>query len=462
MAGRSSTSFGVGATITVLAILTLTLFVLTTVFFGRYKDRQRQLDQARQDSQDVVSAAERNRDDILNLVEEAKKNRQSLVSYLVDSQGSIMERVSGSRRDKLTDLTNKLQSVEGGASGNLLALVAQRDAEISNLRDQLGRAEAGRTKALTDLTNEGDRIAGIQASHQATVDRLNTDVGTFEGDMTAYRGGMEDYKSKVDAQVDRLKNEAAEAQKRLNDEVQRVSDENQILDAQLRVARGQKTAALFRGADESALVDGEVIGLDPSSGSVFLNLGSDEKVVLGMTFTVYADRAAVRPNEDGAYPQGKATVEIINVGTTGSTARVTSEVRGNSVVKGDVIANAVYDPNKVYKFVVFGNFDYNRDGISSALEAQEVRSMIEGWGGEIVADLTGDSDFLVLGERPVVPARPADAAPLEVVQNFVRQQKEVQRYDNLADQARKTSVPVLNENRLYTLIGVVPSRPSRR
>ncbi len=461
MAGRSSTSFGVGATITVLAILTLTLFVLTTVFFGRYKDRQRQLDQARQDSQDVVSAAERNRDDVRNLIEEAKKNRQSLVTYLVDSQGSIMERVSGSRRDKLTDLTNKLQTVEGGSSGNLLGLISSRDAEVANLRDQLARAEAERAKALADLTNEQDRLAGIQASHQATVDRLNTDVGTFEGDMTAYRGGMEDFKTQVDAQTDRLKNDAAEAQKRSDDEITRLSDENQILVSQLGAARGEKSAALFRGADEAGLVDGEVVGLDASTGTVYLNLGARERAVLGMTFTVYADRAAIRPNDEGVYPPGKATIEIINVGATGSTARVTSEVRGNSVVKGDVIANAVYDPTKIYKFVVFGNFDSNRDGISSALEAQEIRSMIEGWGGQIVEDLTGDSDFLVLGSRPIVPARPADAAPLEVVQNFVRQQKEVQRYDNLADQARKTSVPVLNENRLYTLTGVVPSRPRR-
>ncbi|MDI1290745.1 MAG: hypothetical protein PSX37_12440, partial [bacterium] len=414
-----------------------------------------------QDSQDVVSAAERNRDDIRNLIEEAKKNRQSLVAYLVDSQGSIMERVSGSRRDKLTDLTNKLATVEGGASGNLLSLISTRDAEISNLRDQLTRAESDRSRALTDLKNEGDRLAGIQASHQATVDRLNTDVGTFEGDMTAYRGGMEDYKGKVDAQVDRLKNENAEAQKRLNDEITRLSDENQILESQLKAARGLKTAALFRGAEESALVDGQVIGLDSSSGTLFLDIGAKQKAVLGMTFTVYGDRAAIRPDENGVYPAGKATIEIINVGETSSTARVTSASRGNPVVKGDVLANAVYDPTKVYKFVVFGNFDANRDGIASPLEAQEVRSMIESWGGEIVESLTGDCDFLVLGDRPVVPARPADAAPLEVVQNFVRQQKEVQRYDDLADQARKTSVPVLNENRLYTLTGITPARPTR-
>ena len=54
---------------------------------------------------------------------------------------------------------------------------------------------------------------------------------------------------------------------------------------------------------------------------------------------------------------------MINVGDTASTCRVTSEVKGNPVVKGDVIANAIYDPNKQYKFVAFGNFDTNRDGL---------------------------------------------------------------------------------------------------
>jgi len=76
-------------------------------------------------------------------------------------------------------------------------------------------------------------------------------------------------------------------------------------------------------------------------------------------------------------------------------------------------------------------------------------------------ELGGDTDFLVLGQRPILPPRPDASAPLEVVQEFIRRQKDLERYDDLYKKARDTSVPILNENRLYTLIGKTPSRVAR-
>ena len=54
MAGRSSTSIGVGIALTVLSLLTLTLFVFTTVFFGKYKDKDRQVQDLQRDATEVV------------------------------------------------------------------------------------------------------------------------------------------------------------------------------------------------------------------------------------------------------------------------------------------------------------------------------------------------------------------------------------------------------------------------
>ncbi|MBL8223568.1 MAG: hypothetical protein JNL62_30330, partial [Bryobacterales bacterium] len=63
--------------------------------------------------------------------------------------------------------------------------------------------------------------------------------------------------------------------------------------------------------------------------------------------------------------------------------------------------------------------------VPTALERQDAETMITAWGGLIVPDLSGDVDFLVLGERPVLPPRPGADAPLEVVQEFIRRQREV-------------------------------------
>jgi hypothetical protein len=229
------------------------------------------------------------------------------------------------------------------------------------------------------------------------------------------------------------------------------------VDNQLAVLRGQRNQAVLRTGDESALVDAEIVGTNSADRTAFLSIGKRENVVLGMTFSVYPSASAIRPNENGEYPAGKATLEVINVGETTATARITSEARGNPVVKGDVVANAVFDPSKKYKFVIFGNFDADRDGLATQIERQDIEAMIRAWGGDMTEDMTGDVDFLVLGQRPLIPPRPASDAPFEVVQEYFRREREVERYDSLNRQAQSTSVPVLNENRLYTLIGKRPA-----
>ena len=82
-----------------------------------------------------------------------------------------------------------------------------------------------------------------------------------------------------------------------------------------------------------------------------------------------------------------------------------------------------------------------------------MRSKIAAWRGEVMEDLGGDVDFLVLGERPVLPPEPSRNAPIEVLQEFIRLKGIRDRYDDLARRAAESSIPVLNLNRLDTLTG---------
>lgn len=462
MAGRTSIGFGIGATITVLALLTLTLFVLTIVFFGRYRDQVAQVSQLRLDQSDVVTGEERNRDDVRALITRAKENRQSLVGFMVESQGGVMQKVTGVRRDTLSDLETKLAGVTGAETSTVLSLLQQRDAQIRNLNDSLAQAEAARQAALADQQAEVARIASLMATQQSTVDALNAQVGALRSEVEEYRTGADQYKARIDAASDAARNEAAEERRRLEAQVATLRDENLVLSNQVQVLRGQRSSEILRGGDEASLVDGSVVELDTAQRQVFLSIGSRQHVVLGMTFTVYNDARAIQPRDDGTYPPGKATLEVISVGDTTSTARILSEIRGNPIVRGDVVANALFDPNKVYKFRVIGNFDANRDAIATPAERTEIEALIAAWGGEVVTDLSGDVDFLVLGERPLVPARPGSDAPFAVVQEFSRLSREADQYDTLLRQAGATSIPVLNENRLYTLIGRVPAPVARR
>lgn len=457
MAGRTSTSFGMGVAVTLLSLATLGFFVSFAVFFGKYSDATAKLQKAQADNVEIIKTDERNRDDIRNLVADAKKNGQSLVGYFVSLQEASMQLASGSKRDSAATLATKMKAKNIDET-NLLAAIDARNTQIENLKNQVAQAEDARKKAMADLQAEVDRVAGLDASHQKTVESLTSQVKALKDEVDSYRTGTDAYKKQIDAQRERIQTESAEKLKNSQDALAKSQEEKLILEGQLAALRRAKSADIYKGDDEAALVDGTIIGTNPDGHQAFISIGNKQRVILGMTFAVYSDKTQIRPDADGNYPRGKATLEVVNVGDTSSTCRIVSEVRGNPVVKGDVIANAIYDPNKTYKFVVFGNFDTNRDGAATALERQDIVAMIEAWGGKVADDLTGDVDFLVLGERPVMPPRPSADAPLEVVQEFIRRQRDVERYDQLNARATSTSIPILTENRLYTLIGKTTSR----
>jgi hypothetical protein len=457
MAGRSSSGIGVGIAVTVLSLSTLTLFVFTTVFFSKYKDRDRRVVQLEADATEVVTAAERNRDDIRAYSQAARDSRKSLVGFLSDNQGDVMEKVTGVRRDTAAELAKKIEGVPGIETGTLVSSVQTLVNENKSLKTQLAQAESARQTALTDLSNESARVSSIMESHQQTVDALNKDIDAYKAEHAAYVSKNEDYKKRVDSQLSTALNEFAEREKRLSDQITSLTESNLILQSQLDALRGTRSATAFKGDDEAALVDGMIIGTSVGEKTVYINRGRKHHVVLGMSFSVYADKAAIRPDAEGNYPAGKATIEVISVNDMNSTARITGETRGNPIVDGDVIANAIYDPSKVYKFAVIGNFDVNRDGVSTPGERSDMASLIESWGGKVTDELSGDVDFVVLGDRPINPPQPTADAPLEVVLNFEQQKKLGDRYDAIYKQANQTSVPTLSENRLYTLIGRSPS-----
>jgi hypothetical protein len=460
MAGKTSTSFGLGVLLTILGLTTVGFMVAFAVFYAKYTTAKQDLAQYKTDTQKIVGQGEANQDTVRVLINEAGKQQKSLVRYLVENREATMQRVTGDKRDNLAGIDTKLGKIDG-ADQPLVSFITSREIAMEGLKTQLAQAEAARDQALHTLSVEIGRIKALDDAHKASVAQLNGEIAQYKDEIEQYRSGADDYKKATSAQLDRARSDWSENEKRMQDQVTRLTEQKLILEAQVAKLRNDRSNQLFRGQDEAALVDGQVIGTNEVDKSVIINLGRKQKMILGMSFSVYSSAEAIKLDDAGVYEPGKATLEVINVGETSSTCRVTSEMRGNPVIRGDVVANAVYDPAKVYKFVVFGSFDADRDGVSTPVEREEIESMVRGWGGDIVPDLSGDVDFIVLGERPTLPPRPADTAPLALQLDYKQRVTEVERYDQLFRAGGSTGVPILNENRLYTLIGKTPA-PTRR
>jgi hypothetical protein len=456
MAGRTSTSIGVGVTVTILGVATLALFITTVIFFANKRSAERQLEEARRTTTEFVSETDR-QNDAVNRAREAGKGQRpplSAVAYLIDNQQKTMQRVTGSRSDTLDDLTKKLDAVKGAAGQNMLTLIRQRDSEIGALTQQLADANAAKEVALADRLNEVARVKGLEDSQKATLGALNDELDKYKDEVDQYREELNQAKQDMVERVARLQAAADDEIARLRTDIESLQREKVLNQSLITRLQDELKGKRVDGANEDALVDAEIIGLDAADNTAIINRGRKDKIVLGLTFSVYAEPTDIRLDPaTGNYPEPKATLEVIRIDDNTATARIVRERKGNPVVRGDVVANAVYDPNKTYKFLIYGNFDTNGDGRVTFEEQSEIRARIESWGGKVQSELTGDTDFLVLGERPVLPPEPAANAPIEAINFYISLRRQAERYDQLFEKAQATSIPVLNQSRLFTLTG---------
>lgn len=476
MAGRGSTSVGIMVTITVLGLLSLGLFVSTIVFYGNLNKTKGELNAAQQGLSEYVNAQEKQDPRISAIADAADTRNMTVVGHLNDELSkaastltnragastytAAKERLDGVRLDGIARAVADWNGQgEAPSVGELVngssfeELMGRLDGNINQLYGRIASAETAKEVAENDLRNEQDVSRARDAQHRQTLAAINEELARYRAEVEQYRTGIDQHRSDLDNRVAGIRDASEGRENELLDRIAALEEQKLDLLDQIDRLRGDRKADLLEGRPEESLVDGRVVAADPAEGTATIDLGSDDKIRVGLTFAVYEEASAIRADADGNYPRGKAVLEVIRINKMSAICRVVSERAGNPVVKGDVIANAVYDPNKVYKLMVVGNFDVNRDGIATEAERVAIAALISEWGGQVTDELTGDVDFLVMGARPTLPPPPPTTAPIPVVEQFVQAQQVIARYDELFEQAASTSLPVLNENRLRTLVG---------
>lgn len=454
MAARTSTGLGVGIAVTLLGIATLGLFVFSIIMWSKANAQEKRANEYESRTSEFISDGERNQDAVLRLKDQAKQGRKSLVSYLMASQGELMQRVTGASTDAAKDIDGKFG--EGAKGTSILSAYKSAQTEIESLKKQVEQAKGDAERARQDQVAESTRVTAIEKSKNDALAAINKELDDYKGQVEQLRESINGYKLKLDERVQRITDEFGTEKSTMQKDLDNLQRDAVLQKALITRMQGELKGKRFVGESEYALVDAQVIGLNSADGTATINVGRKDKLRVGLGFEVYSDAASIRPDDkSGEYPPGKASVEVVSMDDHTATVRILREKRGNPLVRGDVVANAVYDPKKVYKFVIYGAFDANRDGRATLLEADDWQAKITGWGGKVLPDLSGEVDYLVLGERPVLPPEPAATAPVEAVEEWLRVKAAAQRFDELFKKASETSIPILNENRLRTLIGDV-------
>ncbi|MBB6428351.1 hypothetical protein [Algisphaera agarilytica] len=348
----------------------------------------------------------------------------------------------------------------GTAVRKLLNAVGERDTQIGVLQSDLGAQTNARNAAEAQLQTQTEATQKAQADLQQTVDakdaqakQLTAQVTALESTVSAISQENTNLKSLIDSSIeDVVDNYDAQ----INEWKKRTSDAQAEASASERtVIELRETIEVLRGKRPEdipvTLADATVVAQIPDQNKIYLDIGRDANLRLGMAFQVYDAGDVVKIEDPQA--EGKAVVEVININSNSAIARIVQRKPRAVVNDGDILVNVVYDPNRLYSFHVFGQFDLNYDGDLDENGNDKVRSLVTRFDGLISEELDYATDYLVLGIEPVLPDRPEDELDLIKMREFRTALENYQAYQDLISKARELGVPVLNQNRFLDLIG---------
>ncbi len=470
-----------GGLITAVVIFAI-LFVTSTIFAIYYGTQaaktERDLEEVRQTIiPDIVRDPSRSSPILAPLVEVRRQAAlpgvqpsTPLIEVAIAQRDQLARTIAGPSADPLT--------VEERAASALQTIAQQTEVSLPSSNDNLIGALTTLGKAYASTR---EQLATTQSTLEATRKELADAAAANEAEIAAMQQQIEQVRAEAQKRIQEITAASQASRESLQaveqareDERARAQEAVEQLNvqlAQLRQERGelakqleavQRKLASYRVDVNEPLMrqaDGQIISV-PGNNTVYIDLGSGDQVVPGLTFEVY-DRVegmprttATTPTGDPILPQGKASIEVVRVGGTSSEARIVRQQTGTILQQGDIIANLVYDPNTRYRFMVYGKFDLDNNDVATAADTEVIKRLITQWGGRLVDEVTVNTDFVVLGAEPQIPEFTSEE--LRDPLNFARMeqaQQELDAYLDVVQRARELSIPILNQNRFLYFIG---------
>ena len=457
MAVRSGAGTGVIVSLVVFVLTTVFLLVLTIVFYSGKSKEMTDRDAAEKTLEKYAKKAERSSDQFKTFEGAASAaGSKSVAGYLLTRHEEAMTFGFGSPTTTVEQVKGELTKFnlkEGQSVKDKLQELGRdmtaRQAEIEGLNTQLADAQAQIAEKEAQLKQEQETSSQMEANFASTIE--------------GYKNSSDQYKKELDDAVAELKRARETNEANYMSQIRGLEDENDNVNREMQTLKGKlgelerrRNESIMRAQDPSTLIDAHVVDVPGTADEVFIDKGKRDRIVLGMTFEVYSDSNILASfAKTGDMPRGKASLQVTKVGDATSTAKITRRIPGQPVVRGDILANAIYDPKYQFKFLIHGKFDIDSDGKPTETEAEYLRSLVLDWGGTVVTGetLPGDLDFLVLGvEPPMPPPVPNDASQV-VITDWLKKKQANDLYNLLFSQAREAQIPVLNANRFLVLIG---------
>ncbi len=452
MAIRSGSS---GPLIAVVVFVILTVLSMATAiyFFTERNKSDAIAAESKRALVDVVSAGYFEQEPGASIQQAANGESKSVVDYLISKNGEIATVLTGETSTDAASIRRTLGLSPEQTAKQALDAARRNVAEAATKTAEQQKIVEQMTAQMAEIQSQADEKS---KSADEKVLQLTATIEPYRASTEAALASIKELKDQLIQAREEAKSEYANQIAEEKDKQASLVSANLSLSGRVTELQKQLDAFRITPNDPSLLVDGEIIDLGATKDQVYISLGTKDRVRPGMTFEVYSDPAAIMydPKTDRQSP-GYASIEIIKVGDTTSTARVTRKAPRKSISKGDVLANAVYSPKYQYKFLVHGRFDVDNDGKVTDGETDYIRSKIQDWGGIVVEgeQITPDVDFVVIGPIPVKPQMRSMGESEADYAKSLSASRAYDSYQELLNSASAAQIPILNWNRFQILTG---------
>ena len=285
------------------------------------------------------------------------------------------------------------------------SLIKDRDAQVAQLKE---------------------RLETYRSEHTDTLDEVRSDFDTQRTSLNDKVAVLTQQLASAQASVKRKNNEIDQLRRRLAELTGR------------KVAQG----VVFNP-------DGKIAEI-VSSDVIYINIGKDNNVIPGLTFSVFPP--------SGKQEERKGKILVTKVLANTSECKVTEVVdTRHPVTPGDMIMNIAFSEERPYTFVVRGLFDLRGTDHPTAEGGDEVRALIKRFKGAVVDEVSPQVDFVVMGEEPQRPPTPSDEIDDRTVWKVYEENMKLYKdYLKILSDAGALSIPILNSNRFMDLIGYKP------
>lgn len=428
------------------------------------QDRKKYFRDSEADYQFDINMAERQKKSVVAFAVEERKNIAKLFNNdpnadlptIQDQVKQTLELISKPSESPKDGLLTKAESQTGQPVLDALKFLhrelvkaRQRNVEVDDKlkeKDNLITA-ANKTRQEMEKANQDS-----SAKREERIKTIEEEKKRFEDEKNKT---LDDVKQSLEQKIAQME----ESERQLRTEITGLTLAVQKKDARIGFLQ-RRIRELRPEVDPLKLAlqaDGEIIAVVDNGQRVYVNVGSAERVSLGLTFEVYSLQTGLTP--DG---KGKASIEVMSLDKHTAECRVLRTTPGDPILVGDLISNVVYDRYRTFGFAILGDFDLNQTGSPSTSDMEKVMAWIKLWGGKI-SEQTVDSktmpvvnestDFVVLGAEPKRPDKLSDSPTPEEKKRYDDQLRRFEDFQNLKAEAKALNIAILSQNQFLNYIG---------